>query len=122
MNNLVVILLFIIYFYIFKYILLFYIYYLFTEKLPKGSYCSFISNDICGWSNGDNNDNSVGKWVIEHNDKSSYIKADFLQSTTPFGRSITIKSPTFQHIPLYHSQHNSAYFNSCLVSKSIIID
>ena len=90
------------------------------EKLPKGSYCSFISNDICGWSNGDNNDNSVGKWVIEHDGKSSYIKADFLQLKTPFGKSITIKSPTFQHIPLYHSQHNSAYFNSCLVSKSII--
>lgn len=81
-----------------------------TDKLPKGSYCSFQDN-FCGWYNFDNA-NSSGHWIYLENEGLGAV----FRGEHRFGVTANLKSAVFEPIPMYHSIVSSKYYQTCQIS------
>lgn len=81
-----------------------------SDKLPKGSYCSFQDN-FCGWYNYDNV-NSSGHWIYLENEGLGAV----FRGERRFGMMANLKSVVFDEIPMYHSIVSSKYYQTCQIS------
>jgi len=107
-----------------------------TDKLPPGAYCSFSQESLeaCGWKNTDPVHESttlnpstsyrpdhMPRWIRRTTrDGETFATVNFSQGHTFPDRAV-LRSQDLDPIPYYHSLNESLFYKTCLVSYPLFI-